>query len=169
MPAACENEVRFYFILSCYPQAVRSRASPRSNEERGLTCHASSLLDYLMESSPRGAQVYYALTSLVNELISPLIVSPQPHQINVSPTFSSFLPIFLLISPCTPVGFHSCSLSSDTLQASSICPNVQQWDHEPSCSRTSLQTQQLQLVNPLRFNDPYSSRHSSLRLSKYIL
>lgn len=45
-----------------------------------------------MESSDRGSHIYYSLTALVNELVAPLIVSPQPHQVTVRPLCSP-LPI----------------------------------------------------------------------------
>lgn len=59
---------------------------PSAMRERSPLLFHSMLLSvgyYLMGASERGAQVYYSLTALVNELVAPLMLSAQPHQVNV--------------------------------------------------------------------------------------
>lgn len=66
-----------FFDLNDYSAADMKERSP-------LLFHVILLSTsyYLMRGSERGTSVYHSLTSLVNELVTPFLVSPQPRQLN---------------------------------------------------------------------------------------
>ncbi|KAK4702717.1 hypothetical protein P7C70_g3504, partial [Phenoliferia sp. Uapishka_3] len=102
----------------------RDRSAAEMRERSPLLFHVMLLCTayYLMGSSERGQQVYYALTGLVNELLAPLILSAQPHQVNTD--FVRALCLLLLWKPVQHASLFASGITDPDAQEAAAKVNA---------------------------------------------
>ncbi|KAL8280714.1 hypothetical protein RQP46_007037 [Phenoliferia psychrophenolica] len=123
----CEASFQIFFLKlapwTMFFDDKRDRSASAMRERSPLLFHAILLsTGYYLSTSERGAQVYYALTALVNELIAPLLISALPQQVNTD--FVRALCLLVLYKPVQHAALFQAGITDPEQQEASAKVNA---------------------------------------------